>query len=390
MPLPDTRADGRPFRAGRGLLLATVFSAPFSISMMQFLLPLAVLCLWIGRRGFPATRGSRNMAVALLAFAALTTASALAAPAPLHGLRALTEFSPFLLIWFAADAFTGHEHQPADALLLGAALSALVGMSQLLEHGMSYRIHGTLPHYMTFAGVMALALLASLPRALTHPLSWRSAALLPVATALLCTQTRSAWLGVIAGAVIALGATRPKGLWLLPAGVLAVALLAPGPVRDRVRSFGDLNDPTWINRLDMGRAGLEMIGERPLFGSGPGSVPEAYPPEQAIADPTFAQGIPPHLHNNPLHLAAERGLPALVAWIGIWVAWFRVTIGVWRRGAVSAVALAGSLAAVAGFHVAGMFEYTYGDAEIFTPFCVLLAVPFGPDQPSKDLPPNLT
>ncbi|ANM31524.1 hypothetical protein ABI59_21070 [Acidobacteria bacterium Mor1] len=388
MPLPDARPLGVPLRAGRGLLLATVFCAAFSISLMQTLLPLAILCLWVARRGFPFARGSGAMAWSLTAFAAMTAMSALAGPAPFHGLRSLTEFSPFLLIWFAADAFAGREHETADALLIGAALSAMVGLSQSLEHGLGYRIHGTLPHYMTFAGVMALALLASLPRVLTRPIGWRGAALLPIATALLLTQTRSAWLGVIAGALIALIATRPRWLWIVPAGVIAVALLAPGPVRDRARSFGNLDDPTWVNRLEMGRAGLQMIQEHPLLGSGPRRLPEAYPPERAVADPTFENGIPPHLHNNLLQLAAERGLPALLAWAGIWIAWLGASVSAWRRGAVNPAALAGSLAAVAGFHLAGLFEYTYGDAEIFTPLCVLMAVPFAGRNTSERAHPG--
>ena len=61
-----------------------------------------------------------------------------------------------------------------------------------------------------------------------------------------------------------------------------------------------------------------MIAARPLTGVGPNMV------EQRYADyrgDDAVNKINPHLHNNPLQIAAERGLPALAIWL-----WFIVAV----------------------------------------------------------------
>jgi O-antigen ligase len=53
-----------------------------------------------------------------------------------------------------------------------------------------------------------------------------------------------------------------------------------------------------------------MVAERPLFGIGPDLVEARYP---IYRHPTAPRYTVPHLHNDLLQLAAERGLPALAA-----------------------------------------------------------------------------
>ena len=67
-----------------------------------------------------------------------------------------------------------------------------------------------------------------------------------------------------------------------------------------------------------------MGHDHPLTGVGPNMVPRVYDqyrPEYAVNQTN------PHLHNVPLQIAAERGLPALA----IWAAFISVlTIGIFR------------------------------------------------------------
>jgi O-antigen ligase len=89
--------------------------------------------------------------------------------------------------------------------------------------------------------------------------------------------------------------------------------------------------------------------------------------------------INPHLHNVPLQIAAERGLPALAAWL-----WFLVVLvrDLWRlsrRSAHPSLARAG-LAAVASMLAAGVFEYNFGDSEFLMLLLVLVTLPFAADQ----------
>ena len=82
----------------------------------------------------------------------------------------------------------------------------------------------------------------------------------------------------------------------------------------------------------------------------------------------------PHLHNVPLHIAAERGLPALVVWLGFLVLVVRALIRRLKAPDTTALAAAG-LAAVAGMLAAGMFEYNFGDSEFLMLFLVLITLP---------------
>ena len=68
----------------------------------------------------------------------------------------------------------------------------------------------------------------------------------------------------------------------------------------------------------MARSGLRIIKDDPLTGVGPDMVIQVYP---HYRDPGATRQLNPHLHNVPLQIAAERGLPALAIWL-----WFIVTL----------------------------------------------------------------
>jgi O-antigen ligase len=127
----------------------------------------------------------------------------------------------------------------------------------------------------------------------------------------------------------------------------------------------------------MASAGLTIIAERPLFGLGPEVVKQRYPLYRPPTAPRFSV---PHLHNNFLQLAAERGLPALFAFLGLIAVSFTVA---WRgfvreggRTGPRADLHAGVMLALFAFCVAGLFEYNWGDTEVQRPLLFVLALPF--------------
>jgi O-antigen ligase len=71
----------------------------------------------------------------------------------------------------------------------------------------------------------------------------------------------------------------------------------------------------------------------------------------------------PHLHNNLVQIAAERGLPALAAYLWLLAAFLRDS---WRSLArlegERKAALAASLAAIVAITLAGLFEYNFWNA----------------------------
>jgi O-antigen ligase len=89
----------------------------------------------------------------------------------------------------------------------------------------------------------------------------------------------------------------------------------------------------------------------------------------------------PHLHNVPMQIAAERGLPALALWL-----WF-VGATAWglvqrmRSSADPSIAAAG-LAALVSMCAAGLFEYNFGDSEFLILLLVLITLPFAVEQPA--------
>jgi putative inorganic carbon (HCO3(-)) transporter len=167
-----------------------------------------------------------------------------------------------------------------------------------------------------------------------------------------------------------------------PLGVLLV-VLAPVPLVSRMISIVDLQDPSNYDRLCMLDAGLTMVAERPLFGLGPEMVERRYPIYRSPSAPRFEV---PHLHNSFLQLAAERGIPALLAYLAMnWVSLRAMYRGYRRdrrdrreggsRGPRADLYLGGMLALLA-FNVAGLFEDNWGDTEVQRPALFLLVLPF--------------
>jgi putative inorganic carbon (HCO3(-)) transporter len=120
-----------------------------------------------------------------------------------------------------------------------------------------------------------------------------------------------------------------------------------------------------------------MIGERPLLGIGPDMVRRYYP---VYRDPSAPRLLTPHLHDAYVQLAAERGLPALLCYLGLlgssaWAAW-RGFHAQRRSGSGRADLHLGALAALAGFSIAALFENNWGDTEVQRLVLFLLAVPF--------------
>ena len=82
----------------------------------------------------------------------------------------------------------------------------------------------------------------------------------------------------------------------------------------------------------------------------------------------------PHLHNNVLQIAAERGLPCL-AW---WLWWVAAAMGDALREARAARAGPRSARSrcLVAVMVAGLFEYNFGDSEILMLLLIVCALPY--------------
>jgi O-antigen ligase len=181
----------------------------------------------------------------------------------------------------------------------------------------------------------------------------------------------------VAAGLVARAPARRYVLLLILLAAAAAAAAVPSPLQRRALSLVDPTDTTWRERLYFWDAGGRMIRDAPLLGLGPGGVKLAYP---AYRNPAGYRPGTGHLHNNVVQIAAERGALGLAAWLAIWIAFFVRAARIYARlpaaRADDRALVAGSLAAVVGFHVTGMFEYTFGDSEVIGLLWVVMAFPF--------------
>jgi O-antigen ligase len=374
------------------LLFALVFGLLASISVTQ--ISLGALAVWVVLARWagviPALRAP--LLGPIVAFVVWTVVAALASERPLDSLltarNALNLAALFVVVNVLSEPALVRRF--ATWLLAGLGLLALVALVQVAAcpgpeaTGLlrkCTRARGFYSIYMTLGGVLAVLLTSALPRLLRlqREAGWLAPAWLLGLGALALTYVRGAWIGFAAGALAALAGLGRRGLVGLLALVVlgAVLLLGLPGVRDRLGTIGTMGDDTTRDRVAMLEAGQRLVKEHPLTGIGPGQIKHVYP---KVATPEAMRRSTSHLHNSPMQIAAERGVPGLAAWLWIFVAFLLRGAAALRALPADAAgdrALAlGTLAAVIAFLVAGLFEYNFGDTEVLLLTLTLMAWPF--------------
>jgi O-antigen ligase len=227
---------------------------------------------------------------------------------------------------------------------------------------------------MTYSGVLMLVIGTATARLVfgSRDRLWPALVMPALVVALSLTLTRGAWVGAALAVGVLLALRNVRLTVLVPIAVALVFVLAPSGVTDRMKSTFDLNNLTVRDRLAMVQVGTAIVRERPLAGVGPNMVPRVY---TKYRPPGAVERVNPHLHNVPLQIAAERGLPALAVWGWLIVALALSLLRLFRRGADRALPAAG-LAAVVGMLGAGLTEYNFGDSEFLMLFLLLCTLPF--------------
>jgi O-antigen ligase len=313
----------------------------------------------------------------LAAYGGLTVASATVSFDPRASLIDCKQLVLFLMVPIVMRfARGGRAMTVLNVVMAFGAIGALVGVVEATMFGfdsLSNRPTGSLSHYMTYSGVIMLVLSATIARLLFYSSQriWPGIAVPALAAALALTFTRNAWLGAIAAVSVLFVIKQVRWLLVVPVLVGLVLLVAPANLRQRAYSIADLQDESNKDRLQMVVMGLHMVRDHPLFGVGPDMVKVVYP-EYRPADAVHPTN--PHLHNVPIQIAAERGLPALLAW-GVFLAVAILGLVKGVRAGPRALSAAG-LAAVVAMVVAGLFEYNFGDSEFLMLFLGLITLPF--------------
>jgi len=303
----------------------------------------------------------------LALYALDSTISALFADRAIHSFG---ESAVWLKILLFPTALTLFRNVPRTrelalrVLLAFGVFSAAFGLVQYFVFGqrdLEHRITGPTAHVMTLSGLL-------LPVALVFLILWfhdsKNLLLLGgtilVTFALLLTFTRSAWLGWIVAVSVLLVLKRPRALvFAVPLLVLFVTFM-PMPLFSRMVSSFDMRQSSNLDRIRMVEAGIEIIKDYPLLGVGPANIKEVYPLYRKPDAPRFRI---PHLHNNVIQLWAERGVLGLAAYLLLVGLFLRECARAWD-GPESRFAEIG-VAVTVGLAAAGMFEFNFGDTEVF-------------------------
>ena len=374
-----------------GLLVAIPFSPTFGLEDAEFSIsafePLAVVLLlvWLARGvarreiELPAS-GLFGGLFFLLCTLLVATGGATSLP------LAIKETLKWVLLTLAY-LFTAVHFRDAPrirpllaALFLTGSGQALMGMVQFVAGlgpptfaiGGFMRAHGMFGQPNPFAGYLGTIFpLALAMAAIPHPGRFRAIAWFTVACTglgIVLSLSRGAWLGLLlALALMALAwspRTRrlvaPTVLTLLLVGLLGILGALPPALATRVTSvtsnFGIFDargvEPTTENfavveRMAHWQAGWEMFLDAPLHGVGPGNYPAVY---DRYSLPGWREALG-HAHNYYLNMAAEAGLPGLLALLLVlWLAFRELLRSLTtddRRssfGRALAVGLLGSLA----------------------------------------------
>jgi O-antigen ligase len=281
----------------------------------------------------------------------------------------------------------------ATASALWSFVQFLTKRQYAIEHRLDFypfyvgqRATGFMSHWMTFGAeqmivllVLAAALLFGIFQS-RRMLLWTCVGV--IAASIAISFARSVWLGTAIGAVYLIAAWRPKLLLLLPVIAPIVWFAAPRSIRQRAVSVYkphatvDSNEHRTVTR----RTGTAMIKAHPLVGIGPDVVARdfhSYVP--ADIQRPLPEGSYGHLHNVYLQLAAERGIPALIAFL-----WFIGAAAIpIARFAVRLPVLHGAVAVIIAALAEGFFEVNLGDSEILRMFLTVIACAFALIHPER-------
>ncbi|MBC8031985.1 MAG: O-antigen ligase family protein [Pyrinomonadaceae bacterium] len=292
-----------------------------------------------------------------------------------------------------------HELLPTFKVPRGSLLSGSTALEQLgvqsWSSGRDWRASGLYGQFVTYAEVLQLVIALALGLFVSLPLkrSWAGILLLVALAgfsfALLLTFTRAAWLGSFVSSLIVLILTIRRRTMLVM-GLLAIPVILAGLFmlqQKRQVGFLDQKDDSTVWRTKVWREGARLLVSKPrhlLVGIGMDSIKKRWRQWGMFDGGRIPWG---HMHSNLLQIALERGLPALLLWLGFLFVYART---LWRsvrsrtkRHWVERGILLGALGGLAGFLSSGLVHYNWGDSEVVMVFYLVMGLALVVARPSE-------
>ena len=283
-----------------------------------------------------------------------------------------------------------HEWMIPCKVQRGTLLSGNTALEQLgigsWSKGRDWRATGLFGNFVTYAEALQLilALAVGLFVALPRKRSLAGVALLlalgGMVSALVLTVTRASWLAfVISTALILLLSVSRRTVAF--AGLLAIPLILAGLfVLQQKRNVGfiDQQDQSTSWRETVWREGFHLLVTKPrhlLVGVGMDSIKSHWRQWGLFDKGRLPWG---HMHSDTLQIALERGIPALLVWLGFLFVYART---IWRTlrdktklDWIERGILLGALGGLVGFFVSGLVHYNWGDSEVIMIFYFLMGL----------------
>jgi O-antigen ligase len=375
-------------------MLAFLFLVPFTIAGCYLLFTLMGIQLIIF--GIKVLRNRKSQTQPVLSFPALpkyyryflfyilaTLVSTLFSIDRMHSLKDNKEIFIYLLVPLVLVVLNSKKRLEYSlaAVLAAAVGSSLWGYIQVLIRGIDLdnRPTGGTSHWMTYSGLLMMPFIFFFiylfyEKRKQHRIAI-IIALVSMLPAIFLSQTRSIWVGIIAALGLFFIYYKPKILYLAIPALLILVLVLPGSIKARVVSTFDLQDATNKDRLYMIQIAFDIFKDYPITGAGPNSIEKIYDRYKPAGAKKNL-----HLHNNFLHVLAERGLLGALALLAAFVSVLFYIIGIIRRRCRSVldekIYATCVLFVFIGFLVAGLFEYNFGDTEVKFLLLYFITLPF--------------
>ena len=375
-----------------------------SVAASQILLFPALIASWnLVRSRKSVLRSMRGVLIPLVLFCVWTVLAACIAQDKGLAFMATRKFYMLLLVPLVPVITIGDKKLSwiYKAIFPVALLSAIIGIIQYIlkpdKHNLLDRITGSMSTWMTYSGLLMLALVLLTAYGLhvrpKKAILWIPAAAIMALTIVL-SLTRSSVLGAYIGICVILilmvCIEKRKRFIVLFIGMILFPFIlyciAPNSIQQRFHSAFDPEDPNTHNRIVLYSTSIRIIRDNPWFGVGPDNVKT-----EALKyrnENEFPKYLYQHMHNNCLQITAEIGLPGLLFWLWFMVRLVWDSLRVYRYGQTAlfplnqsgtketVVAASAALGVWAALMTAGMFEYNFGDSEVLTLFLFLVSAPY--------------
>ena len=322
----------------------------------------------------------------LLVFVIVALISTALSELPLTSFRNLRHLLTILGAYTVAFSLRRQPQWRQPLLWTFIGVATLASIWGLLEYtlGLSRKVQSTQGTTMTWGALCVMFMSFTLQMALAAPTSrerwFARAQFIPQFFAMLFSLVRGAYVGFASSIIYLL-----KPYWsnrrlllrkILPALLLLVittTLISPQNVQQRFAAIFDLNTGSTQVRLIQWKHALTIAADHPVFGVGWRDL-QAVLRQYAVPDPNIPENITKdvfsigHFHSNYFTILVCFGVTGLLAFACLMLA-------VWRALGVAIknthdengrLVIFASRAALLGFLVAGIFDWTFGDAEVVT------------------------